>query len=216
MPPPFPVPNQVPLIHITDVSNLPSILKDGGLTCHAGLAARGIRHTSIAYAEVQKRRAETIVPCGQGGGLHDYVPLFFCVRPPMLLPIKSGRVPGRVQDTIVHLVSSFVGVQQTGARFVFTDGHAIVATTQFFTDPADLDKVDWPLMTRTYWNDTVEDGDRKRRRQAEFLTRGFLPWDAIEAIGVMNPDVAGHVQAALAAEQNGRARPVRVKREWYY
>ena len=79
MSPPYAVPATIRLLHITDVANLPSILTDGGLTCYAAQAARGIQHTSIAHSDIQEKRARTAVPCGLGGCLHDYVPMFFCV-----------------------------------------------------------------------------------------------------------------------------------------
>ena len=48
--------------------------------------------------------------------------------------------------------------------------------TDFFDDLKDLDKIDWDLMQSRYWNDTNDDPDRKRRRQAEFLVHEFFPW----------------------------------------
>jgi hypothetical protein len=41
-------------------------------------------------------------------------------------------------------------------------------------------------MEAWYWNDTPDDPDRKRRRQAEFLVHGALPWDSVEFLAVRN------------------------------
>jgi ssDNA thymidine ADP-ribosyltransferase, DarT len=53
-------------------------------------------------------------------------------------------------------------------------------------DYVPYDAIDWDVMKSRYWNDTNEDNDRKRRRQAEFLVRHFSPWQLITEIGVMN------------------------------
>lgn len=94
----------------------------------------------------------------------------------MLFALHKGYVEGydQGQTPVVHLVSSVERIRATGHRFVFTDGHATMAFTRFFDEIRHLDQVDWPLMQETYWNDTDEDPDRKRRRQAEFLVYNAL------------------------------------------
>lgn len=65
-----------------------------------------------------------------------------------------------------------------------------------------------------YWQDTPTDGDRKRRRPAEFLVHQFFPWTLVQEIGVMTPAIAERVTAALEGQPY---RPdVVVRREWYY
>ena len=54
------------------------------------------------------------------------------------------------------------------AGFVFTDGHAIMQLSKFYDDLGYLTEIDWDIMEEKYWRDTIEDPDRKRRRQAEF------------------------------------------------
>ncbi len=156
------------------------------------------------------------VPCGPRGVLSDYVPMYFAPRSPMLCVINRGLVLGYSdgQTQIVHLVASVQSLAAT-LPFVFTDGHAVIdSLTSFFDDLAHLNKIDWPLMSATYWSDTLADGDRKRRRQAEFLVHHFLPWPAIAEIGVINPQVQQQVQGIIAS-----APPcpmVTVHKNWYY
>lgn len=89
-----------------------------------------------------------------------------------------------------------------------------MAYSSFFSSTDDLDKIDWPLMAAAFWNDTSADGDRKRRRQAEFLVHHFFPWELVERIGVISPDVAQQTERAL---EGAAHRPeVRVERAWYY
>lgn len=69
-------------------------------------------------------------------------------------------------------------------------------------------------MKSKWWNDTVEDMDRKRRRQAEFLVHDFLPWKLVTKIGVIDKGVAEQVNEIL---QGAAHRPaVVVKGSWYY
>jgi hypothetical protein len=134
----------------------------------------------------------------------------------MLFAISRGNVEGFTggQQSIVHLVSTAQAVQAAGLGFVFTDGHGIMAFTEFFDDLAHLDEVDWPLMEARYWADTDDDLDRKRRRQAEFLVHRRFPVALIQGIGVINEGKKQETEALLT--EFGLAIPVAVKRGWYY
>lgn len=146
----------------------------------------------------------------------DYVPMYFGPRSPMLYSIHTGFVAGYqgTQEDVVHLVTDIDIIVETKLPFTFTDGHAEIAFSKFFTDLVDLKNVDIPLMSATYWNDTQEDGDRKRRRQAEFLVHDFLPFECVRAIGVMNARMEVKVNQLLARSSCKPA--VSVARGWYY
>lgn len=66
-----------------------------------------------------------------------------------------------------------------------------MSLSEYFTGLPELNRVDWPLMQETYWNDTQQDPDRKRRRQAEFLVYKYLPWELITEIVVFNCRIEG-------------------------
>ena len=157
-----------------------------------------------------------LVPVGQGGTLGDYVPLYFAPRSPMLYSISRGNVETYQggQEPIVHLVASAEAIVGRGIPYVFTDGHADVALTRFYDNLAQLAQVDWPLMRAQYWKDTIDDPDRKRRRQAEMLVHCFLPWDLIMAIGVQKPSTENLVLEAIGDASH--QPPVSVRRDWYY
>jgi ssDNA thymidine ADP-ribosyltransferase, DarT len=134
----------------------------------------------------------------------------------MLFTIHKGNVEQYKggQTPILHLVSSSSAVRNAQLPFTFTEGHAEMGYSDFFSDLDDLDKIDWGVMRAVYWNDTDEDGDRKRKRQAEFLIHQFFPWNLIERIGVVDNDTRQAVEAILA---NREHRPtVTVRRDWYY
>jgi hypothetical protein len=204
------------IYHITHLGNLPSILAERGLCCDGLRAERRLPCKGIAHESIKTRRAKTRVPVSSGGVLADYVPFYFAPRSPMLYTIHGGNVEGYTegQVPVVHLVAQAERVVGDNLAFAFTDGHAVIALSDFYDDLVRLDRVDWNIMRERYWADTSEDGDRKRRRQAEFLVHRFLPWSYIEEIGVINSAVAERVRAILADQAN--APNVVVRRDWYY
>jgi hypothetical protein len=205
-----------PIYHITHIENLPTILAQAGLWCDRESARLGLTKIGIAHAHIKERRAKRVVPTGPGGTLADYVPFYFAPRSPMLFAIDRNQVAGYQggQSAVVHLVSTAESVQASGRAFVFSDGHADMAISTYFSDLADLTRLDWKIMKETYWNDTPSDGDRKRRRQAEFLMHEFFPWNLIGELGVMNEGMADRVNSLLAGTAN--VPVVSVRRGWYY
>ena len=205
-----------PVYHITHLRNLAGIIAAGGLRCHRHLCAQSTQYTDIAHRNIQDRRADTPVPCGPGGNLHDYVPLYFAPRSPMLYAISRGNVEGYAggQKPVAHLVTTAQAIAAAGCGFVFTDGHAVVSVTGFHDDLGRLGAIDWPLMQETYWYDTDDDNDRKRRRQAEFLVHQSLPWELVTEIGVLDKGVQCEVAKELG--QIKHCPRISVRPEWYY
>lgn len=204
------------IYHITHVKNLPRIVAEGGLWCDSRVAKKGLATQSVAHQHIKERRARKVVTCGPGGVVADYVPFYFAPRSPMLYAIHSNAVVGYDggQDGVVHLVSSVEKIVEAELEYVFTDGHAEMALSKFFADVGDLDKVDWKVMPLTWWNDTREDPDRKRRRQAEFLVREFVPFECFTTVGVSSAAAQKITQDAFADLDDGPT--VLVKSGWYY
>lgn len=204
-----------PILHLTHLGNLPAILATGGLWSPSQMP-QGAQPASIAHGHIQSRRATRVVPCGPGGTLHDYVPFYFGERSPMLYANHTGYVAGNQggQAPLVYLVAYAQQVAAAGHGWVFTDGHAVIAFTRFFDDFAHLNQVDWQTVHAQWWNDTPQDPDRKRRKQAEFLVHGFFPVGLVREIVVLNQQVRAQVNQVLNAA--GVALPVRVDPAWYY
>ncbi len=204
------------IYHITHITNLPNILRDGGLWCDRVSSERNLAGVSIAHQHIKERRARKPVPCAAGGMLADYVPFYFAPRSPMLYAIYRSNVQGYQggQTPIVYLVASAERVAQHGLSFAFTDGHAEMDLSRFFTDLGDLEQIDWKIMQAQYWKDTLQDGDRKRRRQAEFLVHEFFPFSLIERVCTRNREIALNVSALLKplAQKPG----IQVEPSWYY
>lgn len=204
------------IFHITHLDNLQFILEDEAIACDASVRRSGREVTNIGYRDLKEKRLRYPVSCGPGGCLGDYAPFYFAPRSPMLYVDYRGGVEGYSggQEPILHLVASVERVRDAGLRFVFSDGHPVAVVSDMFDSEEHFDKVDWDVMKETYWNDTDADGDRMRRRMAEFLVHDGLPWELVGAIGVFNVEMKAATEAALQ-EFNHRP-PVAVRREWYY
>lgn len=207
--------NVIWLYHITHINNLPNILVQGGLLANNVLQSQ---YTNIAHEGIQARRHTTQVSCGPGGVLHDYVPLYFCKRSPMLYAIKNNLVArySGGQSDIVYLVVRFENVEKSDLSWVFTDGHATMALSDFYSTTEELINIDWELMKAPYWHDTDEEPDRKRRRQAEFLVHERLPWSVVSGVGVYDEAHKQQVESifnelAVQHRPNVKALP-----KWYY
>lgn len=209
------IPNPTLIIHMTHVSNLPKIVASGGLLATATLQHSSVDYVNVAYSSIQQQRAAKLVPCGPGGSLHDYVPFYFARRSPMLYTINKGNVPCEGgQDNIIHLISTAQEVVSSGLGFVFSDGHGIMAYTRFYDDLDKLDSVDWDMIGAKYWHDTAEDGDRKRRKQAEFLVYGKFPLGKVSHVVVRSPERNQEVTEILNGVEHAPA--IVTKSDWYY
>lgn len=99
-------------------------------------------------------------------------------------------------------------------KFVFTDGHATMQLTGFYNELRHMDQIDWDIVKEIYWNDNKDDGDRKRRRQAEFLVYKFLPLESFTCFCVYNEDMKIKLENLLLKYQI--EIKVSVKKEWYF
>ena len=212
------VPNPTPIFRFMHIDNLLACLVRGGLYAPNHCPDDGQAYRIIHNEEVQNQRHVTYIPCGPGGTVHDYVPFYFSYLSPMLLNLKTGRVEGynEGQEPLIYLVSSAQTVRDSGAEFVFSNGHGLATFTDWFDDLARLDEVDWDMVYQRYWSDTLEDMDRQRRKQAEFLVHRFCDWALIEQIGVINQAMKQRVEAVLADYPADMHKPVVVKPGWYY
>src|ERR1700722_10985802 len=215
-----PFPDPTPVFHITAIDNLVSIIGAGAILSKNLVMQRGLVAADIAYEGVQSLRSVKAVQegpegslrnhIGPGGNLHDYVPLYFAPRSPMLFTINEGNVPqcNYRQDDIVHLVSHAQKICDDGHRFVFTDFHAVKAFASFFDDLVHLDKIDWQLFFEDpclegyckYWHNrhgTPHHVRRQETRMAEFLVHQSLPIAAISEIGVRTRQGERRIRTAL-------------------
>ncbi len=209
------IPKDIYLYRITHLNNLDYILKTGILTCpnHPSADPDYINIGDTTLIKSRKSRDIMIEPKGT---FSDYVAFYFGKRSPMLYNIQKGfqGVKKRDPQEIVYFVSTFSLIKKAGNRFVFTDGHAYHFMSQFFNTEEQLGEVDWNTVRLVKWNDTADDTDRKRRKQAEFLVYNELRLSAIIAFVVYNNDAKSKILSKFT-EHNFEGN-ILVKPNWYY
>lgn len=190
------------IIHIADLGD---VLERGMFARHhPAFSPPRMRLGDIELAE--KRDNFTLQAPAQGT-IGDHVAFYLGPYSPMLLRIHTGRnVQAKTpQRDVAYLLVRFADVCAANLAYVLTDGHANQRfLTRTFTTPEGLDHVDWDVVQAQYWNDTEEDPDRMRRKQAECLVRGHVPPELVHAIGVYDDDRCREV-ADLVARAGHRA-----------
>jgi hypothetical protein len=166
---------------------------------------------------IESRRSKQIfVGDVMKGALSEYIPFYFGPRPPMLYAIQRGYdVPNISPEKIVYLVSSLPKLKKHGCRYVFSDGHAYDALTQFFDNDNDLVNIDWKTVKAKQWKNIPADPDRKRRKQAECLVHYEMPLGAVDFIAVYDQSNSDFVQELLK-KYSLSTLTVEVKPDWYY
>lgn len=198
---------------ITHIANVPWIL-DHGL-CAAGSGQSDPNFRVIGNEDLIGKRKTRPVPIAPHGVLDDYVPFYFCTHSVMLYNIHTGfGVPQQPQRDIVYLVSTVERVRQAQCGFVFTDRHAYVANASYFSDPADLTRLDWTLIRGRDFRRDPNRPDKMDLRAAEFLVRERLPVATLAGIGCFDEAAAATLRTQIA--QRTLTTPVKTKREWYF
>ena len=212
------IPSPTPIYRIIHIDNLPIYLQRNGGHAPNNTPNDGLIYKTIHNTDIQQKRQITPILCGPGGTIHDYVSFYFGPRSPMLFQLHTGWVPNysEGQEPIIYLVSNAQAVHDSEAGYVFSDGHGIIALTNWFDDPDDLNQVDWNTVNLRYWADDVDDMDRKRRKQAEFLVHEFCDWSLIETLAVINKKMRTRVEEIMDGFSRNVCREVVIKRNWYY
>ena len=182
------------LFHITHVRNLADIVTHGLKSHNRAHAEHSPVDISNLDVNARRSRRESV----WSKPLHDYVPLYFRARGPMLV------AQGDRQSELAVLYLTSALMRRPGV--VFTDGNAAADATTFFTRIEDLDKLDWECIRADYW---TEFHDGKRTRCAEVLVPDQISFDNVCRIVVQN---------YRASEVVGTATSIRtdVKPEWFF
>lgn len=214
----MPIPHPTPIYRCIHLENLTLCLERRGIYAPNFEPKNGMGYKTIHNLEIQQCRRDTPIPCGPSGVIHNYIPFYFGYLSPMLLQLHTNRVVGYTegQGPIIYLESTAQIAAQSGAGFVFSDGHGIAHYTEWFDNLEHLDKVDWGMVYKRYWSDTMDDMDRQRRKQAEFLIHRFCDWSLIQEIAVMDSGMKEKVIGILDTYPPEMLREVKVRRDWYY
>lgn len=178
------------LYHMTSVSNLKNIIQFG-LLSHNDAHSKELNKKDIALQDVNQRRAnkKPILEIS----LHDYVPMYFNPKNPMLYRRKQ------IQDSIVILAIDRRVIYQD--KSIFSDGNAASDSTKFYNNMSDLDKLNWQCIRHEYWGD-FEDG--KRIKCAETLTHPKVPLKYVKKIHCNSIQTKNLVDSIIPLEKSFR------------
>lgn len=178
--------------HFTLLENLESILTDGILSTNEKIK-KNILHKNIANQDIQKRRSRMRVTTGPKGVVHDYVPLYFAKRTPMLLSlVKSKNVD---QVDVIYFAVNIDKILDDNV--VFTDASANTEIPpNFYSAPESLKKLNWPIIDSWEWTYSETNGE-KNKKMAEMLIHGKISISDISHIVVWNTHYKEHVETML-------------------
>lgn len=166
--------------HFTHIHNLESIIKNGLLSTNKKNSL-AIDHVNVASNSIQTRRSKMDVTCSPNGKVHDYVPFYFTTINPMLLSVMHKK--NIDQPFIIFLAISIKKIIENNV--VFTDSSANTSTPpNFYSDPKNLDKLNWEAINSRKWG--THDEDELHERMAEVLIWDEVPLEWIDTIIVWN------------------------------
>ncbi len=187
------------LYHMTYIDNLASIIQNGVLS-HNEAYRKGLIEADISDPNVQDIRANTVDPF-YDRPLHDYVPLYFSPRNPMLYRRRE------IQENIVIL-----GLDPrllSEPNIIFTDGNAAASGTFFYIGISMLGNLPWNSIRARSWTD-IEDG--KRIKCAEVLVPSRIEPSRIQVVFCYSDK---HRETIITAKQ-GTLIIGRVNRDLYF
>ena len=184
------------LYHLTSVDNMASIYRHG-LMSHNSAHGHGYVQRDIADQNVIARRREKEI---FGQELHDFVPLYFTYRNPMLFRRRN------IQDDVVIICVHNSLLFHPGA--IFSDGNAASNRTRFFDDLNDLSAIDWECIGAERWTD-FDDG--RRKRCAEALIPHQVKTGFFRRLIVRTERARQAVDASFP-----RGRGAEVQLDWYF
>ncbi len=205
------------IFRIVHIDNLDYILQQNKLTTY-GNADSDPNYVGIGEGELINLRTNHTITTTNSGIEYcpscDFLPFYFAAKSVMLYRIKTGWNVAKVeQEKIIYFVYKLSDVIQN-ANYLFTDGHGYAKITQWFDDIQFINQLSSVDISRKWWHNTEEDGDRERRKQAEFWIENEIALNLAKGIGVYNEN-ALHLAQELCAKHE-RKIEIKVKPEYYY
>jgi ssDNA thymidine ADP-ribosyltransferase, DarT len=163
----------------------------------------------IGDVDLADKRDAWLLRTPKAGTIGEHVAFYFAGHSPMLNKIRTGYgVPYVDQRDIVYICCKLESLVAQGHPYLFTDGQANTKGTNEYTELTDLNKLDWTMIHEKFWKDTVEDRDRMRRKQAEFLVKGHVPVACFLGLYTFDAQRRADVQQLL--NERGLNIPVRL------
>jgi hypothetical protein len=185
------------IFRIVHRDNIPWILKNG-LYCR-NASKRDSGYIPIGNPELIEKRNHKTIPNQPGKTLSDYVPFYFTPFTPMMYNIKTGYsgVQKRKNAEIIILASSIPTLHKKGLSFLFTDRHAYLETAEFYSEMADLGKIDWVLLQKRDFKRDLNDPGKVERYQAEALIYKHLPVNALLGMACHDEETENYLKNLL-------------------
>lgn len=201
------------LYHFTHLRNLTGILEYGLLSKNK-VQNLGIDYRNIAYEGIQERRDDMKVPCGSGGCIHDYVPLYFCKRSPMLNAVVSNKISD--EQYIIYLEFPIEILEQLHGVFSDHSANTEIPPT-FYDDTSQLVNLDWNAIDTWRWGSRHDiEGciPVRRKKQAEALFYRSLGLEFLKKIVVWDDNLKKFVETKF--EKYGIVAPKITCEDYYY
>ncbi|MFI5200774.1 MAG: DUF4433 domain-containing protein [Candidatus Kapaibacterium sp.] len=213
------IPKSIWVYRIVHVDNIEFILTHG---MHAkDHPERDTNYVNIGLPQIQGLRSSQPVRIRNhshlaDGYLTNYIAFYFGQRQPMLYKIQTGHggVTMRPPSDIVYVCCKLDVLRAECAKVIFTDGHASKIISSHYDDFNLLTEVDWNMVNEREWNDTDDDNDRKRRKQAELLVHSHVPPSCIGGLVVYN--AASKTKIETIMNKLKIQIPVKINHELYY
>jgi hypothetical protein len=156
------------LFHMTHIVNISSIFEYNLLSHNLAHSGKFIQN-DISMHAVNNRRNK-LEPINNKN-LHDYVPLYFSIKNPMMYVRKgmsSNIIILKINNSILNLKNA-----------IFSDGNAASQSTAFYNNLNQLNNLSWDCLNNSYWNDYT---DGKRKKCAEVLVPDLIEPKMIDEI----------------------------------
>jgi len=188
---------QVNIYRILHIENIPHILTNG--ITHKDSHNSDPNFVSIGDLSLISNRTTRQVNVDNGDTfnavevitLGNLTPFYFGVKMPMLYVIQNGGnfvEKANKPEDIIYLACSVQSIANSRLTYYFSDGHATDFLTTFYNKDMIMDLpqiVDWEAVKTPYWGGQ-ENLNIKRKKQAEFLVRGDIPYSFIVGYGCYN------------------------------
>tara|TARA_Y100000768_G_C23794976_1_gene594375 strand:+ start:168 stop:806 length:639 start_codon:yes stop_codon:yes gene_type:complete len=145
---------------------------------HEDISLRSVQNKRVRCLESSERPSRVNVNCY----IHDFIPLFFRTRTPMLWAVKSKCLD-------LFFIEFDLDKLQTDPdiRFIFSDGNIASEGTKIYSDSEwskQNHKIDWRKIDRySWWKNRSE---AARQISAEFLVYKTIPISYVKRIIVPN------------------------------
>jgi hypothetical protein len=157
-------------------------------------------YVEIGNPEIIDIRSNTTVRIDNYGMIGQYIPFYFTPKSIMLYNIITGYrhpvVRKRNRNDIL-IIRCLIHELATLPQWFFTDGQGNDMASGHYNNITDLQQIDWNCIQQSTFSKSVDDYDRPRRYQAEFLVYKEVPLNKIESLNVYDQQAADYVNALL-------------------